>query len=406
MKKIISLIVTAACAFMVLSCNDADRFDYNKEVLIMTGTDSNPIVKFVVEDTPSTYPVTVSATGKVTKDITVTLAIDNSLVDTYNSAHQTSYYALPTSSLSLTNNVVTIEAGNASSSIAELQVTSTDEFVDGRVYIIPVTITNVDGYLDVLESSRTIYLRISRVVEFYALDISDYSMYSNYIFDDALAVDLNEYTYEIKCFIDEYHDGSEPLSRLCQWTSKEESNSNMLRFGENGTDVNSLQWVTPAGNLVSTTRFSTKTWYLISLTYDGSALVMYVDGVKDVEGTGDAATTFQRFELGMSWGSGYPYKQRFLGRIAEIRVWNRALTSSEIQLGIAGVDTASDGLVAYWKINEAEGHIFHDSTGHGYDMDWSDTWRDDNEDGNLTQYDNSAYVEAGWIFDSYNKTSN
>ncbi len=403
MKKILSIIVTAVCAFMVFGCNDADRFDYDKEVLIMTGTDSNPIVKFTVEDTPSTYAVTVSATGKVTSPVTVTLAIDNSLVDTYNSEHQTSYYSLPTSALSLTDNVVTIETGNASSSIASLQVLSTDDFIDGRVYIIPVTMTSVSGDLDVLESGRTIYLRISRVIEFNALDISDYNMYSNYIFDDALAVDMSEYTYEIKCFIDEYHDGSEPISRLCQWTSKDETNSNMLRFGENGQDVNSLQWVNPAGNVVSTTRFQTKTWYLISLTYDGSAIVMYVDGVKDVEGSGDASTTFQRFELGMSWGSGYPYRQRFLGRIAEVRVWNRALTSGEIQLGIAGVDTASDGLVAYWKINEGEGHIFHDSTGHGYDMDWSDTWRDNTEGGTLYNFDYSSYVEAGWIFDSYNK---
>ncbi|MCD8313396.1 MAG: DUF1735 and LamG domain-containing protein [Bacteroidales bacterium] len=406
MKKYLSIIALAACAMMLFGCAEANKFDYNKEVLVMTGTESNPIVKFTVEDTPSTYAVTVSATGKVTQDINVNLAIDNSLVDKYNADHQTSYYALPDGDLALSTNTVTIEEGKASSTIADLEVLTQDNFIDGRVYIIPVTITGTDGPLEVLETSRTIYLRISRVVEFNALDISNYVMYGNFIFDDNLAVDMTAYTYEIKCFIYEWHEGSEPISRLCQWCNKDEGQSNMLRFGENGTDINSLQWVFPGDNYVSSTRFQTYTWYLISLTYENSTGTMFVDGVKDGETTGDGSTTFQRWEMGMSWGASYNQKQRFLGRIAEIRVWNRALTSSELQLGVAGVDANSDGLVAYWKLNEGEGHIFNDATGHGYTMDWSNIYRDPDESGNLINYDYSSYVDNAWIFDSYNKASN
>ncbi len=405
MKKYISLIAFAACAFLMYSCNDADKFDYGKEVLVMTGTESNPIVKFAVEGTPSSYAVTVSATGKAKTDINVTLAIDNSLVETYNTQHQTSYYALPDSDMSLSTNTVTIEEGKAASTISELTLLTDANFVDGRIYMIPVTIVNTDGPLDVLETSRTIYLRVSRVIDFMSLDISTYQMYGNFIFDDNLAVTLDNFTCEIKCFVNEWHEGSEPISRLCQWCNKDEGTSNMLRFGENGLDINSLQWVKVGDNVVSNTRFQLKTWYLISLTYDGSVGTMYVDGVKDVEVTGGGEMEFQRWEMGMSWGASYNQKQRFLGRIAEIRVWNRALSSSELQLGVAGVDVASDGLVGYWKLDEGEGHIFHDSTGHGYEMDWSNVWRDPDESGNLVNYDYSSYVDNGWIMDSYNKAT-
>ena len=405
MRRYVSIAALVATVLFGGGCNDADRFDYGREVLVMTGTEESDVVQFVVEDTPSTYQLTVSATGKVTSPVTVDLAVDNSLVDAYNEKHRSSYYALPESALELSNGTVTIETGSASSSIADLRVVSTEEFVDGRIYLIPVTIKQVKGSLPVLETSRTIYLRVSRVIEFPALDMSNYSMYSNFIFDDALAVDLSNYTYEVKCYIDTWHPGSEPISRLCQWTSKDEQRSNMLRFGENGQDVNSLQWVTPAGNMVSATRFQPKTWYTVSLTYDGSTLAMYVDGVRDVESTGSGDTTFQRFELGMSWG-GYQQRQRFLGRIAEVRVWNRALSTSEIRLGLCGVDVASDGLVAYWKMNEGSGHIFHDATGHGYDMDWSQTVRDNTEGDTLNPFDYSRYVDAGWVFDTNNKCSN
>jgi hypothetical protein len=406
MTNYIKIATLSACLFVLSSCNDADNFDYSKEVLVMTGTEDSPIVSFVVEDTPSSYPVTVSATGKVTETVNVDLKVDNSLVDKYNREHKTSYYALPESAFQFKDPKVTIETGKAASDPTSLTLTSTEDFVDGRIYIIPVTITNVQGgKLSVLESSRTIYLRISRVVEFNSLDIRNTDIYSNFIFDDALAVDLPNYTYEIKCYINDWHTSPEQISRLCQWTSKSESRSNMLRFGENGQDINSLQWVTPAGNIISKTRFATKSWYTLSFTFDGSTLAMYVNGVKDAEMSGSGETNFQRFELGMSWES-YPAKQYFNGRVAEVRVWNRALSASEIQLGTCGVDTASEGLVAYWKINEGEGHIFHDATGHGYDMDWSKTVRDDTGNGTLNEFDKSSAVEQGWVFDNNNKCSN
>ncbi len=52
-------------------------------------------------------------------------------------------------------------------------------------------------------------------------------------------------------------------------------------------------------------------------------------------------------------------------------------------------------------MNEGEGHIFHDATGHGYDMDWTDTWRDDRENGELVHHDYSQYIR--WIKDDNNK---
>jgi hypothetical protein len=104
----------------------------------------------------------------------------------------------------------------------------------------------------------------------------------------------------------------------------------------------------------------------------------------------------------MSWTS-YGSSQRFNGRIAEVRLWNRALTTSELQLGLCGVDPESDGLVAYWKMNEGTGYVFNDATGNGYDMDWSSTWREVTEGQGLVEQDKSSYVN--WLLDESNKCS-
>ncbi|RZK16293.1 MAG: hypothetical protein EOO43_14645, partial [Flavobacterium sp.] len=214
------------------------------------------------------------------------------------------------------------------------------------------------------------------------------------------AVNLPNYTYEIKCYVNAWHTSPEPISRLCSFTAKDESASNMLRFGENGQDINSLQWVSPGGSVVSAKRFNLNQWYTISLTFDGSKYVMYVDGVKDVELIGNKASVFQRFELGMSWEN-YPARQYFNGRVAEARVWSRALTANELKLGICGVDPKSKGLVAYWKLNEGTASIFKDATGNGYDMDWSKTVRDNTGNGTLNSFNKSTYVS--WLSDGVNK---
>ncbi|UII27680.1 DUF1735 and LamG domain-containing protein [Fulvivirga maritima] len=388
--------------FILIAGCEGD-LDFGDDVILVTGTDRDPLVRFVVEDAPSSYIVTASATDLVPEDVTVNFRLDNSLIDTYNEDNNTSYYALPESAVSLENTQAVIPAGEASSTGVEVSVVSTDAFEEGRTYIIPITIESTSGGgMAVLESSRTIYLRISRIIAFSSLDMSNVNFYGNYYADEP--VELNNYTYEIKCYINEWHPGNEPISRLSNFCPLDESITNLLRFGENGQDINSLQWVSPGGGLISNTRFNTGQWYTISLTFDGSTYAMYVDGVRDVELAGTTGTVFQRLELGMSWfdsgsaESSYPYRQRFLGRIAEIRLWDRALSSSELQLGLCGVAPESEGLLAYWKLNEGEGHVFHDVSGNGYDMDWSESW----QNGNL--YDKSEYVN--WISDEENRCSN
>ena len=383
--------------FSMFSCAEGDSFDYNKNVVLVSGTETNPVVKFVVEDTPSSYAVTATSTNKVDEDVRIKFGIDNSLVEAYNEAHSTNYYPVPDGTVEIENQDVVIEKGKTFSTPATVKVISTEGLDEGRVYVIPVTIQQSEG-LDVLVPSKTIYLQISRVLHFTSLNISNPELYSNFMFSEDKKLSLSNFTYEIKFYSEEWHS----IARMCCFSSADGSRSNMLRFGEAGMDVNCLQWVCPTGSVPSVTRFSTNRWYTLSLTYDGSKFTMYVDGVKDAQLDGDGQPVdFQMFEIGMFWTS-YRYSQYFKGRIAEVRVWNRALTPAELQMGLCAVDPHSEGLMAYWKMNEGESYIFHDSTDNGYDMDWSNTCREINEGaGNTFGLDYSAHV--AWDADEKNE---
>lgn len=400
MKTINIYFILLCLAATFYSCSGDDKFDPDKNYLLFTGTDINPIVGFQLDDTPSTHYITTSSTRKLDEDVVVSYEIDNDALTAYNEKNKTNYFAVPGSSMKLLTTSDTINAGKAASNGVGVQIISTEDWVEGRIYVVPVSIKSVTGGdVEIMNSSKTVFLRISRKIMFSSLDVSNTNLYSEYLFEKSKegfsAIDLPQYTCEIKVFLTE--DAPNRIRRLCNWGGE---GQNMLRFGEEGMHRNQLQWVSPAGSVPSTTLFAPNRWYTISLTFDGSKYTMYVDGVKDNEIIGNSPFKFAKFEIGMSW-AGYTSSQRINGRIAEVKLWNRALVTSEIQLGMCGLDPKTEGLIGYWKMNETSGHIFPDATGNGLDIDWSDTWREPREDGVAVQYDKSAYVN--WIKDEKNE---
>ena len=144
--NIISAALLMIAGSVFTACNsEGDDFEWDKSALFLSGTENNPIVKFVVEDTPASYAVTVQSTKKVDSDVKVELAIDASKVDEYNAANGSNYVAAPEGSVELEQSTVTISAGAAISSAANVKVLSTEELVEGRNYVIPVTMKTVSN---------------------------------------------------------------------------------------------------------------------------------------------------------------------------------------------------------------------------------------------------------------------
>jgi hypothetical protein len=361
----IPMVMICIIALAYSACKKGAEY---KDVILVTGTQENKMVKFVVEGVPSSYSVTATATEKLTTDVTVSFEVDTNLVAAYGKEMSAKYYVPPTGSYELVGNDVMIKAGSNISDAVTVYIRSVADFVEGRTYIIPVKIKNVTGPLSVLDASRVIYLKVARVLDFKSLDISAPAFYYTNPFPTPLT-NISKYTFEIKCFIDAFH-GTADISRLCNWGPIDESLPNLLRFGEAGSKINQLQWVSAEGSMFSKTEFTTKAWYNISCVYDGVTYKMYVNGKLDGSFSGGGKVyEFAMLELGMSY-AGYQTSQRFLGRVAEIRFWDRALSPTEINEGICNVDAASSGLVAYWKMNEGSGNIFYDRTGKGRNMTW------------------------------------
>lgn len=408
MNKYIKLFLSvAACGLVLSACQPGDRFNPDRNVLVVNGVEKNTLVKFAVEEAPASYPIIINCTGTVKEDVKVKIAVDNSLVEAYNKKHTAAYGALPAEDIELSTDEVLIPAGKASSNIAKITLKSFENFKDGTTYVIPVSIVSSDSDIEILDAERTIYLRISRTLTHSSIDINNANFSSTFVYADNLKKEMSNYTFEIKVYPYSWNGMTPNLSRLCSFGNKDNGGSLLYRFGEKGeTNVgDQLQVKTPAGELVSNTKYELNKWTMVSVVYNGSNIALYNDGEKDVDNaSSNEAIVWQCVELGMSWTT-YRQTQLYHGRIAELRVWDRALTSGEIKAGLCGVPADAEGLVAYYKFNEPSGTVFKDATGHGYDMDWAKSVREVTDGaGNTLNASAANYIKR--IADDNNKCAN
>jgi hypothetical protein len=101
-------------------------------------------------------------------------------------------------------------------------------------------------------------------------------------------------------------------------------------------------------------------WYHIAATYDGSTWRLYLNGTEDkVLVIGSAYIpenlSLQHAGLGTALNSTGVASGFFAGIIDEARIWNLALSQSEIQAGMNSEIILGNGLLGRWGLNEGVG---------------------------------------------------
>lgn len=86
-------------------------------------------------------------------------------------------------------------------------------------------------------------------------------------------------------------------------------------------------------NLAYQTTLSTSTWYHLVMTYDGATITGYVNGssvgTASASGSGSSGTT-DYFNIGSGQNNTPAFSAFFDGKIDEVGVWSRAITSGEV----------------------------------------------------------------------------
>jgi len=119
-----------------------------------------------------------------------------------------------------------------------------------------------------------------------------------------------------------------------------------------------------------------ETWHHLALTYDGSNMILYIDGIEagSTGAYGQITNEFSPFNIGrLVWQTTHFDLD---GQVDEVSLWNLALTEQQVQDYMYADLTGEEGLVGYWKLNEGTGSTAYDSSDEGnngqiYGATWS-----------------------------------
>lgn len=406
-------ILSFAVAF--ISCKD-DEYDNkspfdNVVYLDVAENSDTQITTFKKTLTELKKEFSVVLSYPASQDVRVNVEVEPSLIDVYNARHNTSWRMLDSRYYTLSADKITIPVGKTISDQLNLELKDLDGSTGGEelpideTYLVPITISHVEGGVSTLRSSATAYYLVKRSsaitsaaslrdnwINFPTLDkASEGSM----LFNNLTAV-----TYEAIIRVDDFSKHSE-ISTIMGV-----ENYLLLRIGDASFPRQQLQF-DGSGDSAQTPGFgkfpkkdeakllNAGEWYHIAATYSYATreVCLYVNGKLQSKGSdlGNAASTpfnlagrafydlylqdpetykdykdwgnFRQFFLGKS----YDDSRQLNGDITEVRVWNVARNEQEIWDNMYDVDPQTPGLIGYWKFDEGAGNVIKDWTGNGND---------------------------------------
>lgn len=366
-KLMAILLATAALA---AGCQKSQEYT---DVVFFTGTESSPVTNVYI-DGPSTVSVSITSSTKVTEDVGVFLEVEASELDSYNTEHGTSYRILPEGSYALSTNEAHIAAGSAVSDPVSVEILSMDDLEFGVLYCLPLHITGTSTGMSVLGASQTTYIVFNQLIKTRGVDLGgSWNIDMEKTMKGKAELDnLSACTMEIRMYAKGWSSLSHGISSLI---GVEENF--MLRIGDvsiGGVDEpKSILNVAGRGSTLSAldNPLSLNRWYHVATVDDGSNLKLYIDGV---EVASVSSADRDPVNLGYYYNSAFcigrsanDYR-RFNGMVSEARVWSRALTPTEMLNNQCYVNPeTAEGLIGYWRLDEAEDRVFKDISGNGYD---------------------------------------
>ncbi|WP_296122726.1 DUF1735 and LamG domain-containing protein [uncultured Bacteroides sp.] len=360
--KSICLVSMALLAGTFAACNDNDVENFDNQVYIKASTmTSTVLLKNTVSDTEGSFQI--SMARPEAQDITITLKADPSLVAIYNAAYYDTAEALPENYYTVETSQTTILAGAVVSDDVTVSFKNLTELDREKVYVLPVTVDQAS--IGVLKSSGTMYYVLKGAALINTVpDITKNLVYVTWNNPDVVN-NMNKLTAEALIRVSKF---DKMLTSIMGIEGRF-----LLRIGDSGIPQNQLQVATGKGNVTDESlAIPTNEWTHIAMTYDADAksVTIYINGKNMLETTLDYGTVNwgqTMTDEGNGFWIGHSYsRDRWLeGNISEVRIWNKVLTSAEINAKdhFYQVEPDADGLVSYWKFDEGAGTTIHDYSG-------------------------------------------
>ena len=255
-----------------------------------------------------------------------------------------------------------MKAGEVLSSTVEVTIKPlSKEMVDsGKKYALPVGIIGANTTLLAGASSILYQLEKTPIVTVPILNSRNNAKF-NMINDYS----LTQWSVEFCVNIDRLGTGIGQLNNQAMFSAFAPGGMDgeiYTRFGDAPIKGNIFQIKNQGTQINSNMEFSTNTWYHLAVVCDGVTLSLYVNGELDNQ----IAVTGKVTNLGKDkFGFGNTDYLKANVKVSELRFWTKAISQTQIKENMYSIDPTTEGLEAYWKMDEGSGNDFKDYTGHG-----------------------------------------
>ena len=354
---------TAACAMLLASCNDAE-YDVleNQAYIAQTNTNGNTAKKITIGNDEVSTEMSVRVSSPVKKACSFEISTDQAALDSYNKLNSTSYEMLPAEQYTISANQVTVDEGNSASTPVSINVQPfTDELkASGKKYAIALKIDSKDG-ANILKSGKSIVYVLDQVIYQAVPTLNRYNYAKMELRQQN---DLTAWTVElnINMSVLKTEVGQGNNQAIFAASGSEGRDGEIyIRFGDAPIEGNRLQIKTQGSQMNSNMLFNQQTWYHLAFVCTGTKLYLYVNGVLDNSmDLGGKVVCVDNMSLASS-GSYFLANAMY----SEVRLWRVARSQAEIANNMYVIDPHTEGLEAYWKMNEGQGDEFTDYTGNG-----------------------------------------
>lgn len=371
LNRIFKISILGAVLAAAAACNDAeysaiDNMIYISEAVEADRSTQQILNKLIVGETQIALHVRMAQPAS--QDVHVKLALDPEFIEEYNRRNNTTYEMLPDDYLSFDNTAV-ITKGNISSDAVNIDVLPYP--TGDNPYAVAVKIISSDSDVAITgKSSRLLYIFTKPALQKtpHMSRTQKPSGQYNERWSGNWGIHSENWTLEMWINMDVL--GTKPGDKNNQAifsNSRPEGSPDeiYIRWGDASIDGDKINGkFFGKGEIVSNLKFSTNTWYHIAFVAENGVVTLYVNGETDSD-TNVNAIVDTAFDNVMFFGSdGYFVAQN--AGLAQVRLWSRALSPAALKDGMMrDISPNSAGLEAYWKMNEGDGRVFHDSTPYG-----------------------------------------
>lgn len=382
MKTIIINMFAAVATFLLLTgCEheNIDRQHYDNKLFISASAFTDEML--IEEKTDGYSRQLVAGIAKPeSHDIEVSFRLAPELLDAYRKGYyDENAIVLPEENCRIEEPNTVILAGNVQSAPVMIEFLKTSSLDSDQRYVMPVSIDLVKGVGEVLRSARTYYFlfRGAALINIVA-DLTENRAWPEWgDFDEVR--DMRSFTMEALINPNAL---TKPISTIMGIEDKF-----LIRIGDSGISSSQIQIVGSYGEKLTdkSLQLETGVWTHVAVTFNcieemKSEIKVYLNG--ELKKAGEFRTSSVDFAIPHSNESGssitrcfwvgYSFisDRYFDGKFSEVRVWNRALSQEEIvsKNHFYQVDPSSEGLVAYWKFNDAAGSVAKDYSQYGNDL--------------------------------------